>query len=263
MPPLEEGLLPGEVILLDWANHKSETASIPAYFKYEYGLNAAKDRHNLIRLGYLTVASPSESLKSLRVPELKDILRENNQKVSGKKPDLIQRITDNIGESSYSTSFVNRSLICTPTGNSLLEKYSYLVWAHKNNSKDGIINVANALTTTKESLLAKHINSTRVDKATFTEDYFFRQGQTLSGLWSQKKLNQVESLGLRAIQEGNWYPVIFHTLAMLYRKQQRLEDEARILEIGIERTKRNPGVARKDFTKRLDRVNELIASSKS
>ena len=81
MNPLEEDLLPGEIILLEWSNHKSEHASIPAYFEYDYGLNAAIDRQKLIRLGYLTVASPSESLESLRVPELKDILR----KAIGKK----------------------------------------------------------------------------------------------------------------------------------------------------------------------------------
>jgi len=65
------------------------------------------------------------------------------------------------------------------------------------------------------------------------------------------------------VKEGNWDPVIFHILAMLYRKQHRLEEEAGILEIGIERNKRNSGVARSNFTKRLERVKELIASSQS
>lgn len=94
------------------------------------------------------------------------------------------------------------------------------------------------------------------------DDHFYRQGQNLSTLWKRKDLEHVESLGLHAVEEGNWYPVIFHILTILYRKQHRLKDEKRILEIGIERNKRNPGVARRDFIKRLDRVNKLIDSSK-
>ena len=155
MNPLEEDLLPGEIILLEWSNHKSKHASIPAYFEYDYGLNAAIDRQKLIRLGYLTVASPSESLESLRVPELKDILRSNSQKLSGKKLELIQRITENIDENLYSSAIPIRCLVCTQDGDKLLKKYSHLVWAHKHNSKDGIINVANALTQSIEEMQSK------------------------------------------------------------------------------------------------------------
>lgn len=155
MHPLEEGLLPGEIILLEWSNNKSESAIIPAYFEYDYGLNATIDRCKLTRLGYLTTASPSESLKSLRVPELKDILRSNGQKLSGKKIELIHRITDNIDEDLYSTSIPSKSFVCTPAGDKLLKKYSHLVWAHKHNSKDGTINVANALNQSVEEMQSK------------------------------------------------------------------------------------------------------------
>lgn len=169
MYPLEEGLLPGEIILLDWSNHKSEDASIPAYFEYDYGLNATIDRHKLIRLGYLAVASPSESLKSLKVPELKDILRSNGQKVSGRKLDLIRRITDNVDGNLYSDAITTSSLVSTPAGNKLLEKYSHLVWAHKHNSKDGIINVANALTQSIERMQSDYDHSR--SQAGLTEEF--------------------------------------------------------------------------------------------
>lgn len=180
MEPLEEGLLPGEIILLDWSNHKSEHANIPAYFEYDYGLNAAIDRHKLIRLGYLTDASPSESLESLRMPELKDILRSNGQKVSGRKVDLIHRITEQIDENLYSSAIPIKSLVCTPTGDKLLKKYSHLVWAHKHNSKDGIINVANALTQSIEEMQsALKYSKSRAGLAEL-EDYGTRSYEVLS-----------------------------------------------------------------------------------
>lgn len=187
MEPLEEGLLPGEIILLDWSNHKSEHANIPAYFEYDYGLNADIDRHKLIRLGYLTDASPSESLESLRMPELKDILWSNGQKVSGRKVDLIHRITEQIDENLYSSAIPIKSLVCTPTGDKLLKKYSHLVWAHKHNSKDGIINVANALTQSIEEMQsALKYSKSRAGLAEHViaelEDYGTRSYEVLSTL---------------------------------------------------------------------------------
>ncbi|MGQ4559293.1 hypothetical protein ACUIJQ_08410 [Levilactobacillus hammesii] len=94
------------------------------------------------------------------------------------------------------------------------------------------------------------------------DDHFYHQVQIISAFWKSKNLERVESLGLQAVEEGNRYPALFRILAMLYRKQHRLKEEANILKIGIERNKNNPGVARRDFIKRLARVNDLITPSK-
>jgi len=51
-------------------------------------------------------------------------------------------------------------------------------------------------------------------------------------------------------------------MAMLYRKQKKYSEEAKVLKIGIQRNQKNPGAVKRDFAKRLDRVQQLIESSK-
>lgn len=94
------------------------------------------------------------------------------------------------------------------------------------------------------------------------DDHYYRQGQHVTTFWQKKQLEKLESLGLKTIYEGNWYPIIYQTLAMLYRKQKRYSEEAEVLKIGIKRNQKNPGVAKRDFAKRLIRVQQLIESSK-
>lgn len=150
--PLEEDILPGDIILLDWSNNKYESITPPQYFKYDYGIDASEHRKMLIRRELLHAASPSESLKALLIPQLKEILRENGEKVSGKKQELIDRITTNLDENQFGENISEQVLVCTPIGTKLLKKYNNLVWAHKNKSTDGTISVANALNNSIQSL---------------------------------------------------------------------------------------------------------------
>lgn len=46
--------------------------------------------------GYLELSSPDKNLQYLKLSELKNILRDNAQKVSGTKQELIDRIISNI-----------------------------------------------------------------------------------------------------------------------------------------------------------------------
>lgn len=94
------------------------------------------------------------------------------------------------------------------------------------------------------------------------DDHFYRQSANISKLWRDKNLEYVERVGTKAIAEGNWYPPIYQVMAMLYRKQKRYLEEAEVLRIGIKRNQKNPGVAKRDFAKRLIRVQQLIESSK-
>lgn len=153
LEPLEQNLLPGDIILLNWLNMKPVTAIPPVYFEYTYGINAAEDREMLKNMGFLQYAAPSDSLKALLVPELKSILRSNSLKVSGKKAELIERIRINADESSYK-NLIKPTFVVTKSGQALLDKYSNLVWAHRNNSKDGNINVAEALSKTADEMQA-------------------------------------------------------------------------------------------------------------
>lgn len=71
------------------------------YLLYECGIKNPSAYHRaLIDEGYLSHCPLTESLKSLKVDELKTILSEHNLKLKGKKEELINRIIENIDEST-------------------------------------------------------------------------------------------------------------------------------------------------------------------
>lgn len=152
LKPLEEGILPGDIILLMWSDKKASQMTPPLYFKYDYGIDAISHRQQLISAGYLKYADSYELVEALSVSQLKEILRKNNLPVSGRKKELINRIKEKAPDESYAENFSETFLVASSQGQQLLQKYENLVWAHKHNSKDGIVNVANALDQPQEKL---------------------------------------------------------------------------------------------------------------
>lgn len=97
--PEERALLNelGKTQLLYWCDMQSyPVASYPAYFSDRYFIkNAAEIHKDWIDSGILAPPKIDEILKYKTVVELKEILKKNNLKVSGKKSELIDRILEN------------------------------------------------------------------------------------------------------------------------------------------------------------------------
>ncbi|WP_195935759.1 SAP domain-containing protein [Lactococcus lactis] len=139
---LEEGIPLGSLVLLWWSEGKKVDSTVPQYFLYDYSINSKKEVEKLFSKGYLRWSTPKEHLKSLKVPELKNILADNDLPVSGrKKIELIERIKTNITDETLSKYITAKSSYkVTEPGEILLKKYSNIIWGHKNNSQDGTIN---------------------------------------------------------------------------------------------------------------------------
>lgn len=97
--PEERALLNelGKTQLLYWCDMQSyPVASYPSYFSDRYFIkNAAEIHKDWIDSGILAPPKIDEILKYKTVVELKEILKKNNLKVSGKKSELIDRILEN------------------------------------------------------------------------------------------------------------------------------------------------------------------------
>lgn len=65
------------------------------------------------------------------MPDLKNILRKNNQKVSGRKSELIQRIQNNIQLQKY-VDQLPHVFELSDKGSKLINKYNLIIWAHSN-----------------------------------------------------------------------------------------------------------------------------------
>ncbi|HBP3255507.1 TPA: SAP domain-containing protein, partial [Staphylococcus aureus] len=71
------------------------------FYLLENQINVDEILNKLINLDYLDIKSNFDvSLFYLKVPELKEILREYKLKLSGNKPELIERIKTNIDENA-------------------------------------------------------------------------------------------------------------------------------------------------------------------
>lgn len=69
---------------------------VAQYWEYEYNIDFYNTMSRFFNEEYLKISNGIKALSYLKVIELKDILRINNLPVSGKKNDLIKRISDNI-----------------------------------------------------------------------------------------------------------------------------------------------------------------------
>lgn len=91
----------GAAILLKWSQKGKavDTANetYPKYLTRQYPAGMCSEYHELlIELEYLIPAGVKTVLNAYKVPELKEILVSNNLSISGKKQDLIERITETV-----------------------------------------------------------------------------------------------------------------------------------------------------------------------
>lgn len=141
--PEERALLNelGKAQLLYWCDMQSyPVASYPVYFSDRYFIkNAAEIHKSWIDFGILAPPKIDEILKYKTVVELKEILRKNNLKVSGKKSELIDRIIEN---NAFSVDAHNENndpkYAITEAGRSILKNNKPWLYYHRMKNRDVI-----------------------------------------------------------------------------------------------------------------------------
>lgn len=127
--PTKRGLLPNELKLLDQANHfKNKANQFQAYWKYQYGFNDVQGAlSKLEKGGFIKVSTFEETLhKTVTIPQLKKILKDHGEKLSGKKADLIQRVLNLQDIEDIEKQFDNRPYKLTSKGESELAENGYI-----------------------------------------------------------------------------------------------------------------------------------------
>jgi SAP domain len=200
------GLLPGEIVLIDWISGKNRRVQFPRYFETIYGLDAQRSLDKLIEVGYVKESSAIESLASLKLPELKEILKSKGLKVSGKKANLIARIGESSTEEEVETYIDSRMLEVTDKGNEVLAEYYYIVPAHRNDSKDGVYNVANAIRRVKE--LNYRPSNGDISFALFNKSYMEHAEKFQYGLMR----NDIRHMAGQLEKERKYKDSLFHYL---------------------------------------------------
>ncbi|MFV5767264.1 SAP domain-containing protein [Mammaliicoccus sciuri] len=107
-------------------NRTKGNESNPNYFT-DNNINVMQRLKVLEKDEYLILKTdPTYSLQKLKIPELKDILRANNLKLTGKKQDLINRILDNLQSIDSNTLNLPAVYVATDKGKDLIEKTPYV-----------------------------------------------------------------------------------------------------------------------------------------
>ncbi len=131
---LDEGPNMAKAIFLQKYNHKGISERYEGYFKYKYNVKDAKKLHKeFIKQGLLVEMNLMEDvnfiLKQKTVNELKEILKNKNLPISGKKSDLIERLSNTVlskEELQIKTTLYKIS----PEAKEYLKKYDFLHMLH-------------------------------------------------------------------------------------------------------------------------------------
>lgn len=103
-----------------------------AYFLYECGIrDCIKYHQDMIKDGYIVEAEPVDVLNSFRIPELKGMLKQLDQSVSGKKAVLINRILESAGDDFLRVHCSKKLYKLSIKGLSFLEEHQDYVQVHK------------------------------------------------------------------------------------------------------------------------------------
>ena len=207
---LSNGLLPGEVLLIDWISGRSKNSYFPRYFETNYEINAESSLDKLIKEGFVTESKEKNTLSSLNIPKLKSLLKSKHLKVGGKKDELIRRIVDNFTTNEIDSLVGEKVLIrSTSKGEKALEEFYYIVPAHRRDSKDGVYNVANAIRHVRG--YNYRLNNGDISWALFLQAYMEHVEQRKYGLMR----NDVHNLAMQLDREGKYEDALFHYLRVL------------------------------------------------
>ena len=74
----------------------ADNINLAMYWTYDYGIDYKQTIDLFVSNNYLKISDYQTDLKKYTIPELKKLLKHYNLKLSGNKPDLLKRISDNL-----------------------------------------------------------------------------------------------------------------------------------------------------------------------
>lgn len=131
--PSRNGLKPAEILMLYYAhNFHNGTNNFQSFWYYEYEIKNPQEILNLLlEKNFIYVTSAKENLKNLTIIQLKEILKELNLKLSGKKTELISRIIENAKNEYLENKITVRNFELTDLGKQELKENEYIPYFHK------------------------------------------------------------------------------------------------------------------------------------
>lgn len=132
--PSKQGLYPHEILMLEYAPHfKTVNNSFQSFWYYQYSVaepQAVLD--SLYERGFIEVGDLRSALDKLKLTEIKEELKQLNQKVTGKKNELIDRLMEMADINSLNEKYSERYYVLTAKGEQELKENQYVSYLHRN-----------------------------------------------------------------------------------------------------------------------------------
>jgi hypothetical protein len=124
---------PKEILVLHYANGVDVNQGlIQVFWKDTYQIDPNKTLKKLLKLELIKIDdNPLSILQQYRVPELKEILKNHNLKVSGRKNELIKRITESVSKEEIIHSEKSTYYTYTPEGKNIVDTTVYIMYFHQ------------------------------------------------------------------------------------------------------------------------------------
>lgn len=134
MTRLENGLLPGDIIMLWRVSFDTFTTQswFPKYFEYTYGIDAKQSIKDLVSNGYVEIETAFNSIDHLNAAQVKKILQEKGVKGLSKcsRGQLNQLLNEHYTEEELAPYVTVRGYLLTEKGKVALEQGQEVVDKH-------------------------------------------------------------------------------------------------------------------------------------
>jgi len=131
--PSKQGLYPHEILMLEYApNFKTSRNSFQSFWFWQYSVTDPQSvLTSLYERGFIEIGDLRSALEKLKLPEIKEELKLLNQKVSGKKLELIERLMETGDVAGLNKKYSERYYVRTPKGEQELKENQYVSYLHR------------------------------------------------------------------------------------------------------------------------------------
>ncbi len=135
--PSKNGLYPHEILMLSQANNYSmESKDFPRYWFYAHDVkNPMVLIEKLANQNFLQKEQILDVIKRSKVDKIKEVLKGNSLKISGKKEELIGRLTENVPLNTLEPFFPSERYVPSEKGIQELQDNAYVEYIHKHGSR--------------------------------------------------------------------------------------------------------------------------------
>lgn len=132
--PSRQGLYPHEILMLEYAPHfKTSNNAFQNFWYWQYSVKDPQSvLDSLLERGFTKEGDLRSALEKLKLPEIKEELKQINQKITGKKSELIDRLVKFGDLVALNQKYSERYYVLTSKGEQELGENQYVSYLHRN-----------------------------------------------------------------------------------------------------------------------------------